>query len=105
MNVRPLQDRVLVELDEERGESHGGILLVGHDTVRTGTVRRVGPGKQYRDKFLPTTVKPEERIAFLQATIETKSEAQLTMRLPDGFAMIREPDILFAMDGEVRVTK
>lgn len=105
MKVRPLQDRVLVELEPERGESRGGILLPGHDPIRTAKVLRVGLGKQYPDKFLPTEVKAGERVAFFQATLETHSESQLNYNLPDGQALIRETDILGVLEGDVEVTK
>lgn len=105
MNVRPLQDRVLVELELEKGKSLGGVILTGHDPVRTAKVLRVGPGKQYEDKFLPTEVKSGERVAFMQATLETRSEAQVNWNMPDGQALIRETDILGVVEDGVDIRK
>lgn len=105
MSLRPLQDRLVVELDAEHNESRGGILLLGHDPVRTGTVLRVGPGKDYKDKFLATEVKPGERVAFLQAVLETRSEKQLNFCLPDNQALIRETDILGVVSEETDIRK
>ena len=105
MPVRPLQDRVLVELEPEKGTSRGGIILTGHDPVRTAKVLRVGPGKQYKDRYLPTEVKEGERVAFLQAALETRSEAQLNHKLPDNQALIRETDILCVVEGDVDIRK
>ncbi len=105
MQLRPLQDRVLVELEPERGESYGGIILTGRDPVRTGKVLRVGPGKDYKDRYLPTEVKPGERVAFLQACLETRSEAQINYKLPDNQALIRETDILGVVEDGVDIRK
>jgi co-chaperonin GroES (HSP10) len=105
MRIRPLQDRVVVELEPEQNESRGGILLLGHDPLRTGKVLRVGPGKQYPDKFLPTEVKKGERVAFLQATLETRSEAELNFRLPDNQVLIRETDILGVVEEGTDIRK
>lgn len=105
MKIRPLQDRVLVELEPEKNRSRGGLFLLGHDKVRTGVVLRVGPGKQYEDCYRPTEVKPGERVAFMQACLETRAEAQLNYRLPDGMAMIREPDILGVVEDDIDIRK
>lgn len=105
MQVRPLQDRVVVELEPEKGESRGGIIMLGHDPIRTGKVLRVGPGKDYADKFLPTEVKPGERVAFLQAVLETRSEKQLNWCLPDNQALIRETDILGVVTDDADIRK
>ena len=98
--IRPLHDRVIVELEPEKNKSRGGIILLGHDTMRIGKVLRVGPGKQYEDRYVPTDVKPGERVTFMQACIETRSEAQVNYQLPDNQAIIREPDILFVVEDD-----
>lgn len=105
MPLRPLQDRVVVELEDEHNKSRGGIFLLGHDPLRTAKVMRVGPGKQYEDKYLPTEVKAGERVAFLQATLETRSETEINYLLPDGQALIRETDILFVVEEGLDVRK
>ena len=105
MQVKPLLDRVLVELEPEKGESRGGIILTGHDPVRTAKVLRVGPGMQYKDRYLPTEVKEGERVAFLQAVLETRSEARLNHTLPDNQALIRETDILGVVEEGVDIRK
>lgn len=105
MSVRPLQDRVLVQLEPEKGMSRGGIILTGHDPIRTAKVLRVGPGKQFPDRFVPMDVRPGDRVAFLQACLETRSEEQINHKLPDGQALIREPDILGVLDEEADIRK
>ena len=105
MPIRPLQDRVLLDLDPVKNESRGGILLLGHDPIRTGKVLRVGPGFQFKDKYVPTEVKPGERVAFLQAVLETRSEKQINWCLPSNQALIREGDILGVVDERTDIRK
>ncbi|MBT3733330.1 MAG: co-chaperone GroES, partial [Gammaproteobacteria bacterium] len=48
MNIRPLQDRVVVRRTEEETKSAGGIVLPGSATEKPsqGEVLAVGPGKK-----------------------------------------------------------
>ena len=104
--IRPLNDRVIVKLDDERGVSQEGIILLGHDTIRTGTVIRAGRGRHFTDKFLHMEVVPGDRVAFIQATMETKSEEQLQYHLDDDHGFITERDILFVIEeGNPRISK
>lgn len=104
MKVRPLQDRVLIELEPEKGTTLGGIVRVGHDPVRTGHVRAVGPGKLYRDRFVPTELSPGDRVCFFQANIETQAEAQLHFRMPDGHVLLPETAVLGVLHGDIEVS-
>jgi len=60
--LRPLGDRAVVKPDDERSQSHGGIILPDNlkekEPVRTGRVLRVGPG--FRNIDDPTKREPVE---------------------------------------------
>ena len=65
MKIRPLRDRVLVEMDpfdEEFGST--GIIRaqIAYDKPMTGTVRGVGPGVQTKHGFIRTTLRPGDRV-------------------------------------------
>ena len=83
MNVIPLHDKVLVQLDEVEKVSSGGIVIPDAATEKPniGTVIAVGPGKHVNDKFVPTVVKAGDVIIFgKDAGYEVKIDGQkLTM--------------------------
>ena len=53
MNIRPLQDRVVVRRMEEETKSAGGIVIPGSATEKPsqGEVLAVGPGKKLDRRF------------------------------------------------------
>ena len=67
MNIRPLQDRILVKRIEEEEQTEGGIIIP--DTAKEkpieGKVIAVGKGKVSEDgKIMPLDVKKGDRILF-----------------------------------------
>ncbi|MDA1243440.1 MAG: co-chaperone GroES [Proteobacteria bacterium] len=67
MNIRPLQDRVVVRRTEEVTTSAGGIVLPGSATEKPaqGEVIAVGPGKrQESGETQPVDVKVGDTVVF-----------------------------------------
>jgi len=69
MNIRPLQDRVVVRRVEEETKSAGGIVLPGSATEKPsqGEVLAVGPGKKNDDgSTQPIDLKAGDKVLFGQ---------------------------------------
>jgi len=67
MNIRPLQDRIVVRRMEEETTTAGGIVLPGSATEKPaqGEVLAVGPGKlQENGKVQPVDVEVGDIIVF-----------------------------------------
>ncbi len=96
MNVRPLQDRIIVQRLEEESKSKGGIIIP--DTAKEkpieGKVIAVGNGKVQEDgKVRPLDVKAGDRILFSKyAGTEIKIDGEEHL-------IMREDDILGVIEG------
>ena len=69
MNIRPLQDRVVVRRTEEETKSAGGIVLPGSATEKPsqGEVLAVGPGKKLDSGSVqPVDLKAGDKVLFGQ---------------------------------------
>jgi chaperonin GroES len=69
MNIRPLQDRVVVRRMEEETKSAGGIVLPGSAAEKPsrGEVLAVGPGKKKEDGgLMPVDLKVGDKVLFGQ---------------------------------------
>jgi len=67
MNIRPLQDRVVVRRTEEETTTSGGIVLPGSvaEKPAQGEVLAVGPGKRLEDgSSQPVDVKVGDIVVF-----------------------------------------
>jgi chaperonin GroES len=67
MNIKPLNDRLLVQRTEEEAKSAGGIIIpdTAKEKPQKGKVIAVGPGKVGDDgRRTPPDVKVGERILF-----------------------------------------
>ena len=68
MNIRPLQDRIIVERVEEETKTAGGIIIpdtVSKEKPQEGKVIAVGKGKVTPEgKVLPLDVKEGDRVLF-----------------------------------------
>ena len=67
MNIRPLQDRVVVKRKEEETTSAGGIVLPGSATEKPseGVVVAVGPGRQLDNgEIRPVDMKVGDTVIF-----------------------------------------
>ena len=96
MNVRPLQDRILVRRVEEAEKTRGGIIIPDSAKERPleGKVIAVGSGKRLEDGTLvKLDVKAGDRILFGKyagSEIKVDGEEHLIMR---------EEDILGVLEG------
>ncbi len=96
MNIRPLQDRILVKRIEEEGQTEGGIIIP--DTAKEkpieGKVIAVGKGKVSEDgKIMPLDVKKGDRILFGKyagTEVKIEGEEHLIMREEDVLGVIEK---------------
>jgi len=96
MNIKPLQDRVVVRRVEEQKESAGGIILPGsaQEKENMGEVIAVGPGKaSTAGTIIAMTVKAGDKIMFAQYSgQEVKDNTGETL------IVMREDDIIAIID-------
>ena len=96
MNIRPLQDRILVKRIEEEEQTEGGIIIP--DTAKEkpieGKVIAVGKGKVSKDgKIMPLDVKKGDRILFGKyagTEVKIEGEEHLIMREEDVLGVIEK---------------
>ncbi len=94
MNIRPLQDRVVVRRVEEETKSAGGIVLPGSATEKPsqGEVLAVGPGKKNDDgSNQPIDLKVGDKVLFGQysgSTVKVDGEELLIMNESEVFGVI-----------------
>ena len=97
MNVRPLQDRILVRRVEEVEKTRGGIIIPDSAKERPleGNVIAVGSGKRTEDgKLIKLDVKAGDRILFGKYAgqeIKLDGEEYLIMKEDDVLAVIESP--------------
>lgn len=94
MNIRPLQDRVVVRRTEEETKSAGGIVLPGSATEKPsqGEVLAVGPGKKAEDgSVTPVDLNVGDKILFGQysgSAVKLDGEELLIMNESEVFGVI-----------------
>ena len=94
MNIRPLQDRVVVRRTEEETKSAGGIVLPGSATEKTsqGEVLAVGPGKKLDSGSVqPVDLKAGDKVLFGQYagnTVKIDGEELLIMNESEVFGVV-----------------
>jgi chaperonin GroES len=94
MNIRPLQDRVVVRRTEEETKSAGGIVLPGSAAEKPsqGEVLAVGPGKKSDDGALqPVDLNVGDKILFGQysgSSVKLDGEELLIMNESEVFGVI-----------------
>jgi chaperonin GroES len=95
MNLRPLQDRIIVKRLEEETMTAGGIFIpeTAKEKPMKGEVVAVGKGKKTEDgKVLPVDVKKGDKVLFGKyAGTEIKIDGE-------EFLIMREDDILGIME-------
>lgn len=101
-----LSDHVLVELEPARERTGGGIILPGTvaEPVRVGRVLQAGPGRRFKDRFVPTSVQVGERVCFFIASADTKTGQAVTYHLEKDQRLMREQDILGVVADGVEVS-
>jgi chaperonin GroES len=91
MNIRPLQDRVIVQRLEEEEKTKGGIIIpdTAKEKPMEGKIIAVGKGKVRDDgKVSPLDIKVGEKVLFSKyAGTEIKIEGE-------EYLIMREDDIL-----------
>ena len=94
MNIRQLQDRVVVRRTEEETKSSGGIVLPGAAAEKPsqGEVLAVGPGKKLEDGSVqPVDLKVGDKILFGQyagSTAKLDGEELLIMNESEVFGVV-----------------
>jgi chaperonin GroES len=94
MNIRPLQDRVVVRRTEEETTSAGGIVLPGSATEKPsqGEVLAVGPGKKLESGTVqPVDLKAGDKVLFGQysgSTVKIDGEELLIMNESEVFGVV-----------------
>jgi len=89
MNIRPLQDRVIVKRIEEEEKTKGGIIIpdTAKEKPQEGKIIAVGKGKITEDgKVIPLDVKAGDRVLFGKyagTEIKIDGEEHLIMREDD----------------------
>ena len=95
MNLRPLQDRIIVKRLEEETMTAGGIFIpeTAKEKPMKGEVIAVGKGKKTEEgKILPVDVKKGDKVLFGKyAGTEIKIDGQ-------EYLIMREDDILGIME-------
>ena len=95
MNLRPLQDRIIVKRIEEESKTAGGIFIpdTAKEKPQQGEVVAVGKGKKTEDgKVLPLDLKVGDKVLFGKyAGTEIKVDGQ-------DLLIMREDDILGVME-------
>ena len=102
-SVRPRSDWLLVELEPE-SEMVRGLARVGPAPIRIAKILKVGPGRRYKDRYVPMEARPGDRFPFFKATTDSKSGRSIAERLPEGQEMVRETDILFVLEEDVEIS-
>ncbi len=96
MNIRPLQDRVIVKRLEEEEKTSSGIIIpdTAKEKPQKGEVIAVGPGKKNEDgKVQPLDVKAGDKVLFSKyAGTEVKVEGEEVL-------IMREDDIMGVIEG------
>jgi chaperonin GroES len=95
MNLRPLQDRIIVKRVDEESKTAGGLFIpeTAKEKPQRGKIVAVGNGKKTEDgKVLPLDVKVGDLVLFGKyAGTEIKVDN-------DDFLMMREDDILAVVE-------
>lgn len=90
LQIRPLADRVVLEVVDEAERTSGGIYIPdsAREKPQQAVVRAVGPGARIDGNLVEMTVKPGDRVLFAKY-------AGTTVKL-DGteYIIVKESDIL-----------
>lgn len=96
MNVRPLQDRVLIRRLEESTKTAGGIIIPdsAKEKPSEGIVEAVGPGMVSPEgKLIPMSVKVGDKVLFGKwsgTEMKINGEDRLIIKEPEILAVISE---------------
>jgi co-chaperonin GroES (HSP10) len=106
--IRPLFDWLIVELDKAPEPDPKSIVLVGsgEERLRSGIVKRAGPGcwmptDKGPDIRVPNDCEVGDRVYFFRENFETsqgKEVQAIVSEVAPGMAMVRARDLLWAED-------
>jgi co-chaperonin GroES (HSP10) len=105
--IRPLHDQLIVELDKVPEPAPKSIIIVGgEERVRSGIVKRAGPGcwmstENGPDIRVPNDVEVGDRVYFFRENFETlqgKEVQRIVSEVSPGMVMVRARDLLYAED-------
>lgn len=100
LNVRPIQDRVIIKQDEADNVSKGGIIIPdpAKEPPLFGTVVAVGPGKvNEKGETRPIAVKTGDRVLF-------SKYAGTDIKIDGGdYMMMKEDDLLGVVEEDDHV--
>lgn len=97
---------MVVEIEPSKETFESSIIVrVSESPIRIGKVLAIGPGRMYPDKFVPTEVEVGERVVFLIAAADTQSGKAIHHHLPDNQRLIRETDVLFVTNEDIKISK
>jgi len=94
MNLRPLNDRVVIKRDAKQTTTTGGIILVPEttETPDQGVIVAVGPGRRNdTGHLIPISIKVGDRVIhgkYSGQTVKVEGGELLVMREEDIFAVI-----------------
>ena len=93
MNIRPLQDRVIVKRIEEEETTAGGIIIPdsAKEKPQEGEVVAVGKGKANEDgEITPLDVKVKDRVLFGKYAGTLDGEEHMIMREDDILGIVEQ---------------
>ena len=97
MNLRPLQDRVIVRRVDSETVTKGGIFIPDAATEKAdqGTVLAVGPGKRNKEtsELIPLDVQVDDQVIFGKfsgQTVKVDGEELLILREEDILGVITQ---------------
>jgi chaperonin GroES len=101
MNLKPLGDRVIVEVLEEEETTVSGIVLpdTAKEKPQRGTILAVGPGKYEDGKLVPLDVATGDEVIYSKYG---GTEVKVGV---DEYLILRESDILAKVDKAAKKTK
>ena len=94
MNIKPLEDRVVVKPDDAEEKTAGGLILTSEskEKPQTGTVVAVGPGQTTKDgNVLPMPVKVNDHVLYSKyggSEVTVSGEDYVIMQAKDIYAII-----------------
>ena len=95
MNLKPLGDRIIVEVLEEESKTASGIVLpdTAQEKPQRAKVLAVGPGRWEDGKLVPLDVEVGDEIVYSKYG---GTEVKLGI---EEFLILRESDVLAKVDG------
>lgn len=98
MKIKLWSDWILVEIEDLPKKGPTEIILTDAEPIRIARALDVGPGRRYKNKFIPMELKVGDRFPFFKALTETAQGAQLSLLLEANQGLIRESDVLFVIE-------